>query len=218
VKAYYGFTCTCETCNPRGCDLILSDARRRLINVLVHRLCNEEPPSWEKRHADWSSTGFVRIVANPAPPLTASQKTAYHILLAGLREAEGLLGIDIAMGYASASWELEQQITADFLISVIRAGEICAENIQRAVDITKSVREPGHRRIEQVKFLQRCCKQTPQVLFALDWKDAKVPLGHQECFGVRMVGLDEEQKYKVVMLTEADTRAALRKLRKGEKV
>lgn len=104
----YGFQCRCIACSLDGEKAWLSDGRRRIYNVLSAAVQGYQPSDFgrynypsheevisEQRYVTWQSKLSI--------PLSPRQKLAYHVLLAGLMQAEDLVDQSVAHAYSNAA-------------------------------------------------------------------------------------------------------------------
>jgi hypothetical protein len=112
LAAYYAFRCACPVCALPPEKLVLSDARRQLIEHVTWKQQGYTAP--DVRSADRMTPAEVQKhspslwhAVNPLEkPLSTQELVQCNVLLANLREAEGLLDERTALFYKEAAHHL----------------------------------------------------------------------------------------------------------------
>lgn len=120
-KNRYGFTCTCSACVKTESGSWLSDGRRVLIGAIRYALEGQQPTDF-KRLLGYSTDENTQTVMERAhwppkvprvtPIRSLSQRIEYTLLLAKLREAEGLGSLQTGRAYVDACGLLAKLLSA----------------------------------------------------------------------------------------------------------
>jgi hypothetical protein len=140
LYCYYGFHCTCPTCSQPPEKRLIHDARRNLIHYLSWTLNGNQPKDLRPFDAmtPENAEEMLQVTTQPMTPLetplTRQQKTAYHIILANLYEAEGLLG-EAAQQYQAATFALVEQMIETEYLGIFRATDFQQAWMQKGLEI-----------------------------------------------------------------------------------
>ncbi|GAB1729414.1 hypothetical protein NU195Hw_g4365t1 [Hortaea werneckii] len=145
LDSYYGFRCSCPACTLPPKEKILSDTRRRLINVLSSKCSGYEPlglsqlDSLNRQNAENPSMtiGLPQFPLRVA--LSTTEKTAFKVLLAELMQAEGLTNVFSADLYRGAAYHLMQQMSENRYILVIPSALFVTAWMEKAIKITSNI-------------------------------------------------------------------------------
>ncbi|KAI7176917.1 hypothetical protein KC360_g2685 [Hortaea werneckii] len=144
LDSYYGFRCSCSACTlPK--ERILSDARRRLINVLSSKCSGYEPLGLSqldylnRQNAENPSTtmGLPQFPLRVA--LSISEKSAFSVLLAELMQAERLTNMITANLYREAAYHLMQQMSQNPYILVMQSARYVTAWMEKAIKIVSNI-------------------------------------------------------------------------------
>ena len=139
---------------------MLSDARRKLMKVLIAHLEGHTVPTWKLVESLTSSTAedpeniVGELKGRVDTPLTPHQKTAFNFLLARLLEVEGLHGQDLAGSYAKASFGIMEQLSAMQPIFVVQSMQLAKQWMERAVALLDKARGVSHPKKQAIQELR----------------------------------------------------------------
>lgn len=119
LRYKYGFTCTCEACEPNSDFHLLSEMRRHIIGDIHYSFLGCERPDFERRAVDFSSRNSNKSMHIFTKPLRGHryphvQEVPFRwFLLAKLLEAEGLVGLPAGEAYKHAAAGLLDMLVAE---------------------------------------------------------------------------------------------------------
>ncbi|KAK5688847.1 hypothetical protein LTS10_000826 [Elasticomyces elasticus] len=148
LSARYGFDCDCLACTLDPASTAISDARRRLIEVLKNKLSGFEPVDWsnidlvtpENVDTIEGAIGRVKLALGPKP--TLQEETAYWIMAAKLCQAEGFISSQVATFYKQAATRLRTQMhcLAEGRLVISDSARILYDWLKEAGDIANETR------------------------------------------------------------------------------
>lgn len=173
---YYGFRCTCAACTQPPEERLLSDARRKLLLVLRHGLEGFYAP--DLRMIDGVATMDEIAVESPevirgarprplSKPLSHKRRTAFLILCAGLFEAEGLLGAELAALYKKAAFELLNQMDGDCYTIILPAARNVVNWMTRALHVMQASRGSHSMPMKDLLETWKCMQDGDQLFGAM---------------------------------------------------
>lgn len=145
LDSYYSFRCSCSACTLPPKERILSDIRRRLINVLSSKCSGFEPldlsqlDHLNRQNAENPSMAMGRPQFPLRVALSISEKTAFSVLLAELMQAEGLTNVFTADLYRGAAYHLMQQMSGNPYILVIPSARYVTDWMEKAIRIVSDI-------------------------------------------------------------------------------
>ncbi|KAI6843024.1 hypothetical protein KC340_g1253 [Hortaea werneckii] len=145
LDSYYSFRCSCPACTLPPKERILSDTRRRLINVLSSICSGFEPVDLSqldhlnRQNAENPAMAMGRPQFPLHVALPISEKTAFSILLAELMQAEHLTNVFTADLYRVAAYHLMQQMSENRYILVIPSACFVTVWMEKAIKIVSNI-------------------------------------------------------------------------------
>ncbi|KAI7360954.1 hypothetical protein KC354_g8463 [Hortaea werneckii] len=145
LDSYYSFRCSCPACTLPPKERILSDTRRRLINVLSSKCSGFEPldlsqlDHLNRQNAENPAMAMGRPQFPLRVALSISEKTAFSVLLAELMQAEGLTNVFTADLYRVAAYHLMQQMSENRYILVIPSALFVTVWMEKAIKIVSNI-------------------------------------------------------------------------------
>ncbi|KAK5709710.1 hypothetical protein LTR17_019529 [Elasticomyces elasticus] len=116
LSAWYGFACDCSACTLSPASTAISDARRRLIEVLKIKISGFGPTDWSNidtltpENVNTFGLQVGHLGQALTIGLTVQQKLAYWIMAAKLCQAEGFVSSQVATFYEQAADRLRLQM------------------------------------------------------------------------------------------------------------
>ncbi|SMR60977.1 unnamed protein product [Zymoseptoria tritici ST99CH_1A5] len=176
MRAYYDFDCSCTGCTLPSRQQELSDARRKLLNVLKNAVDGRRPldmmplemlGAMSRQQAEQKNV--LRGMAHfpLAKKLTPQQHVAYNILIAGLLTAEGISGTAVPNAYLNAADALFRQICEQSECVLLLSAKILRAWSMKALRGMKQLRGTASEDYKNVKYFDDMVVNDWQIEIAL---------------------------------------------------
>lgn len=184
LKKQYGFRCDCLACGTTEFSL-LSDQRRTLIKQLRYRLhglrtsdfgiLDQINPQSDAAMKMPEETFWVKQVPvkQKIPP---AERAAKYILLAKLRQAEGLPASAIAEDYWHAAQAILEQLTDLANVVVLPWANNVRTLMERAIHLMDDVRDPYDESCQTLRAVWKSMQARPCMRVALGFLDGNLDM------------------------------------------